>query len=177
MRVLGLIAASGAVRMAVLETDGRTVGGYGPAAAAEDLEAAEAFIGAQNPDLIGLVGEADGLARRTGIPVAFDFGPFAALSGVYYRALVSARGLERPAAVIDGERTFLIAANGLLTVADTAGPARTVVRTEDLGRPAEALEAEAAAFLAARCWNGLPVAFPGTTGAPYPMTGGRIAWP
>jgi anhydro-N-acetylmuramic acid kinase len=39
------------------------------------------------------------------------------------------------------------------------------------------VEAEAFAFLAARSMLGLPISFPGTTGAPEPMTGGRIAIP
>ncbi|MCA6328090.1 MAG: anhydro-N-acetylmuramic acid kinase, partial [Phenylobacterium sp.] len=39
------------------------------------------------------------------------------------------------------------------------------------------LEAEAFAFLAARCLRGLPISFPGTTGVRAPMTGGRLAQP
>ena len=39
----------------------------------------------------------------------------------------------------------------------------------------DSIEAEAFAYLAARCLLGLPISFPGTTGAPEPMTGGRIA--
>ncbi|HLI65479.1 MAG TPA: anhydro-N-acetylmuramic acid kinase [Caulobacteraceae bacterium] len=41
----------------------------------------------------------------------------------------------------------------------------------------DAIEAEAFAFLAARCLIGLPISFPTTTGAPEPMTGGRIVQP
>lgn len=51
-------------------------------------------------------------------------------------------------------------------------------------RPAEAhdwrgdaIEAEAIAYLAARCLRGLPISFPATTGVAEPMTGGRIARP
>ena len=36
---------------------------------------------------------------------------------------------------------------------------------------------EAFAYLAARCARGLPSSFPGTTGAPRPMTGGTIVRP
>jgi anhydro-N-acetylmuramic acid kinase len=39
----------------------------------------------------------------------------------------------------------------------------------------DSIEAEAFAYLAARCLLALPISFPGTTGVPEPMTGGRIA--
>ena len=41
----------------------------------------------------------------------------------------------------------------------------------------DAVEAEAFAYLAARTARGLPISFPGTTGVPRPMTGGRIVEP
>ena len=53
----------------------------------------------------------------------------------------------------------------------------TVADVESVGWRGDALEAEAFAYLAARCARGLPISFPGTTGAPTPMTGGRIARP
>ena len=52
-----------------------------------------------------------------------------------------------------------------------------VVAAEAVGWRGDALEAEAFAYLAARTLRGLPISFPGTTGAPAPMTGGRIARP
>lgn len=48
---------------------------------------------------------------------------------------------------------------------------------EALGWRGDAFEAEAVAYLAARCAAGLPITFPGATGAPRPMTGGRIVRP
>jgi anhydro-N-acetylmuramic acid kinase len=45
---------------------------------------------------------------------------------------------------------------------------------EALGWDGDALEAQCFGFLAARTRAGLPISFPGTTGAPYPMTGGRM---
>jgi anhydro-N-acetylmuramic acid kinase len=48
---------------------------------------------------------------------------------------------------------------------------------EDLGWDGDALEAQAFAFLAVRSLRGLPLTFPGTTGAPRPMTGGRLSDP
>jgi anhydro-N-acetylmuramic acid kinase len=48
---------------------------------------------------------------------------------------------------------------------------------EAIGRDGDNLEAEAFAYLAVRTEAGRPISFPGTTGAPAPMTGGRIAYP
>ncbi|WP_274426029.1 anhydro-N-acetylmuramic acid kinase [Chelativorans sp. YIM 93263] len=45
---------------------------------------------------------------------------------------------------------------------------------EDVGWRGDAIEAECFAFLAVRSSRGLPISFPTTTGAPEPMTGGRI---
>ena len=52
-----------------------------------------------------------------------------------------------------------------------------VADVESVGWRGDALEAEAFAFLAARCARGLPISFPGTTGVERPMAGGRIAAP
>lgn len=48
---------------------------------------------------------------------------------------------------------------------------------EALGWRGDSIEAEAIAYLAARCANGLPITFPGTTGVKQPMTGGGIVEP
>jgi len=48
---------------------------------------------------------------------------------------------------------------------------------EDYGWRGDAVEAEGFAYLAARTARGLPISFPGTTGCPAPMTGGRIVEP
>jgi anhydro-N-acetylmuramic acid kinase len=52
-----------------------------------------------------------------------------------------------------------------------------VVSGEVHGWRGDAVEAEAFAYLAARTARGLPISFPGTTGVPAPMTGGRIVEP
>ncbi len=52
-----------------------------------------------------------------------------------------------------------------------------LVSAEAVGWRGDAIEAEAFAYLAARCAKGLPISFPGTTGVPEPMTGGKIARP
>ncbi|MDL2408573.1 anhydro-N-acetylmuramic acid kinase [Rhizobium calliandrae] len=49
------------------------------------------------------------------------------------------------------------------------------ISAETLGWRGDAVEAECFAFLAVRVLRGLPISFPGTTGAPTPMCGGRLA--
>ncbi len=48
---------------------------------------------------------------------------------------------------------------------------------EAVGWDGDALEAQCFGFLAARVVAGLPLSFPGTTGVPEPMVGGRLADP
>jgi anhydro-N-acetylmuramic acid kinase len=48
---------------------------------------------------------------------------------------------------------------------------------EALGFDVDACEAYAFAFLAARGVLGLPISFPGTTRAPHPLSGGKLAYP
>jgi anhydro-N-acetylmuramic acid kinase len=48
---------------------------------------------------------------------------------------------------------------------------------EAVGWRGDSIEAEAIAYLAARCAKGLPITFPGTTGVAQPLTGGRIVEP
>ncbi|MEA2834892.1 MAG: anhydro-N-acetylmuramic acid kinase [Methylobacteriaceae bacterium] len=50
-----------------------------------------------------------------------------------------------------------------------------VEAAESLGWSADAMEAQAFAYLAVRSRAGLPLTFPTTTGVPHPMTGGRFA--
>ncbi|MBV8189231.1 MAG: anhydro-N-acetylmuramic acid kinase [Alphaproteobacteria bacterium] len=52
-----------------------------------------------------------------------------------------------------------------------------VVTADSLGWNGDAIEAQAFAFLAVRSLQGLPITFPGTTGAPRPLTGGRLNLP
>ena len=52
-----------------------------------------------------------------------------------------------------------------------------VETAEAAGWSADALEAQAFAFLAARHLRGLPITFPGTTGVARAMTGGVMAKP
>ncbi len=52
-----------------------------------------------------------------------------------------------------------------------------VLSAEDVGWDGDALEAQAFAYLAARTLKGLPISFPGTTGVPEPLPGGRFHRP
>ncbi len=52
-----------------------------------------------------------------------------------------------------------------------------VLVAEDLGLNGDSMEAEAWAYLAVRCLEGRPITFPRTTGAPQPLSGGRVATP
>lgn len=52
-----------------------------------------------------------------------------------------------------------------------------VVTAEAVGWDGDAIEAQAFAYLAARAKLERPISFPGTTGVPEPMTGGRVAYP
>lgn len=53
----------------------------------------------------------------------------------------------------------------------------SVETSDQLGWSADAIEAQAFGFLAARAMKGLPLSYPATTGVPIPMTGGLIAKP
>ncbi|MDA8253607.1 MAG: anhydro-N-acetylmuramic acid kinase, partial [Rhodospirillales bacterium] len=52
-----------------------------------------------------------------------------------------------------------------------------VAPVETVGWDGDALEAQCFGLLAVRVRRGLPLSFPGTTGVPWPTTGGRIVAP
>lgn len=52
-----------------------------------------------------------------------------------------------------------------------------ILPVEALGWDGDAVEAHAFAYLGGRVLQGLPISFPGTTGCPTPMIGGKIAYP
>jgi anhydro-N-acetylmuramic acid kinase len=61
-------------------------------------------------------------------------------------------------------------------LAEQLSPA-SIESAEAVGWSIDYLEAQAFAFLAVRSIQGLPLSFPGTTGAPRPMLGGVVALP
>jgi anhydro-N-acetylmuramic acid kinase len=79
-------------------------------------------------------------------------------------------------------RTWIVAGGGarnatlMRMLAARLGPA-TVTSADAVGWSADALEAQAFAFLAVRSLRDLPITFPSTTGVARPMTGGVIVIP
>jgi len=79
-------------------------------------------------------------------------------------------------------RNWIVAGGGarnltmLRMLRERLAPA-TVEAADALGWSADAIEAQAFGFLAARGLKGLPLSYPATTGVPIPMTGGVIARP
>lgn len=75
-------------------------------------------------------------------------------------------------------KRWLICGGGRHNRAIMAGLAQTlgvpVEPVEAAGWNGDALEAQCFGFLAARVLRGLPLSFPGTTGAPRPLAGGRV---
>jgi anhydro-N-acetylmuramic acid kinase len=79
-------------------------------------------------------------------------------------------------------RSWIVAGGGarnhtmLRMLRERLAPA-TLESADALGWSADAIEAQAFGFLAARGLKGLPLSYPATTGVPIPMTGGVIARP
>jgi anhydro-N-acetylmuramic acid kinase len=79
-------------------------------------------------------------------------------------------------------RAWIVAGGGaynrtvMRMLAETLVPA-TVETADEAGWSADALEAQAFAFLAVRCLSDLPITFPTTSGAPKPLRGGVVSHP
>ena len=79
-------------------------------------------------------------------------------------------------------RSWIVAGGGahnptlMAMLAERLAPA-SVETAAQVGWSVDALEAQAFAYLAARSLAGLPLTFPGTTGAPAPLTGGVLYRP
>ena len=79
-------------------------------------------------------------------------------------------------------RAWIVAGGGarnrtLMKMLSTRLAPATVETADQAGWSADALEAQAFAFLAVRCLRGLPITFPTTTGAQKPLAGGVIVRP
>jgi anhydro-N-acetylmuramic acid kinase len=78
--------------------------------------------------------------------------------------------------------TWIVAGGGarnptlMRMLAGRLAPAR-IESAHEAGWSIDSLEAQAFAYLAVRSLRGLPITFPGTTGAPRPLTGGVLAKP
>jgi 16S rRNA (guanine(527)-N(7))-methyltransferase RsmG len=79
-------------------------------------------------------------------------------------------------------RSWIVAGGGarnralMRMLADELSPA-LLETAEQVGWSADALEAQAFAYLAVRTLHGLPITFPTTTGVARPLTGGIVATP
>ncbi|MBX6427282.1 MAG: anhydro-N-acetylmuramic acid kinase [Variibacter sp.] len=94
-------------------------------------------------------------------------------------AAAAARALDH---LPEAPRTWIVAGGGarnptlMRMLAERLAPARVETAAE-VGWSIDFLEAQAFAFLAVRSQKGWPITFPGTTGAPRPLPGGRHARP
>jgi anhydro-N-acetylmuramic acid kinase len=94
---------------------------------------------------------------------------------------ITAAAVARALAVLPKIPTGWIVAGGgtknltlMRMLAERLAPA-TIETADAVGWSADALEAQAFAYLAVRSLRGLPLSFPGTTGVPQPTRGGRLA--
>jgi anhydro-N-acetylmuramic acid kinase len=92
-------------------------------------------------------------------------------SGTIVKGIVTAGGAGRMVICGGGASNPVL----MRTIADMA--AMPVTGAQSLGWSQDFLEAEAFAYLAARSLRGLPISWPGTTGAPRPLTGGVLVRP
>jgi anhydro-N-acetylmuramic acid kinase len=109
-----------------------------------------------------------------------------ALSVADGAATLSALTVESVARVVPhlpaSPKTWVISGGGahnptlMRMLAERLAPA-TVETADAVGWSADALEAQAFAYLAVRSLRGLPLTFPKTTGVPEPMRGGVLATP
>ena len=97
--------------------------------------------------------------------------------------MLTAASVARIVAVLPrAPESWIVAGGGarnptlIRMLAQRLAPAR-VETAGQAGWSADALEAQAFAFLAVRSLKGLPLTFPTTTGAPRPMTGGVLVRP
>ena len=92
----------------------------------------------------------------------------------------TAEAVRRALAVLpDFPKTWIVTGGGrrnrTLMAELAARLDAAVAPAEALALNGDAMEAEAWAYLAVRSLRGLPITYPGTTGAPAPMTGGVLA--
>jgi anhydro-N-acetylmuramic acid kinase len=98
-------------------------------------------------------------------------------------AMLTAATVARAVSILPRAPASWIVAGGgarnltlMRMLAERLAPA-SVQTADQIGWSADALEAQAFAFLAVRSLQGLPLTFPATTGAPRPTTGGLLVKP
>jgi anhydro-N-acetylmuramic acid kinase len=109
--------------------------------------------------------------------------PMSPADGAATLTALTAEAIARIVPLLPKEpRSWIVAGGGarnltlLRMLRERLAPA-TVEPADALGWSADAIEAQAFGFLAARGLKGLPLSYPATTGVPIPMTGGVIARP
>ncbi|RXF73932.1 anhydro-N-acetylmuramic acid kinase [Hansschlegelia zhihuaiae] len=115
----------------------------------------------------------------------FDASPTEALplaDALATLAAFTARSVARGAELLPRKPALWVVAGGGARNPTLLGMLRgrlnaEVTTADAVGLSADALEAQAFAVLAVRSLRGLPLTYPGTTGAPRPMTGGVLARP
>jgi anhydro-N-acetylmuramic acid kinase len=162
--------------------------------AAHDADGGKAAAGAADPEAVARVLKHPYFARRA--PKSLDRNEFrhwvaeegglakksvedgaATLTAITAAAIAAARSLlPRPPA------SFIAAGGGtrnpslMRMLAEQLAPAK-IETANDVGWSADALEAQACAYLAVRSLRELPLTFPGTTGVNAPLSGGVLARP
>lgn len=113
----------------------------------------------------------------------FDGGSRALEDDVATVTAITAASIAKAAAHFPAPPKLWIVAGGgarnpalLAMLAGYAAPAE-VKTADEMGWSADAIEAQAFAFLAVRSRKGLPLSFPNTTGVPAPLSGGVLAEP
>ena len=121
--------------------------------------------------------------RSVGLGASLKLGAVAPADGAATLTAFTAAAIARVVPLLPKRpKSWIICGGGasnltmLRMLRERLAPA-TVEPAEALGWAADAIEAQAFGFLAARGMKGLPLSYPTTTGVPIPMTGGIIARP
>jgi anhydro-N-acetylmuramic acid kinase len=123
------------------------------------------------------------LDRNAFAYVNLDRPAYSVPDGAATLAALTAASVARAVPLLpQAPRTWIVAGGGarnrtlVRMLAERLAPA-TVETADAVGWSADALEAQAFAYLAVRTLRGLPITFPGTTGVARPLTGGVVAQP
>ena len=123
------------------------------------------------------------LDRNDFADVLSEVGSFSLADGAATLTMLTAASIARVVPNLPSTPgRFIVAGGGshnrtLMTLLDELLAPATVTTADAVGWSADALEAQAFAYLAVRSQRGLPITFPGTTGVARPMTGGVTATP
>jgi anhydro-N-acetylmuramic acid kinase len=110
------------------------------------------------PDVVDALAPADGAATLVAFTAAAVARSVALLPAPPERWLVAGGGRRNPAIMAELDARLGV----------------PVAAVEEIGWDGDAIEAQAFAYLAVRSFKGLPLTLPTTTGAPRPLSGGRL---